>query len=360
MKRIFACVLCMFLFLCIAVGCSNRTNDATTVSVTEMSVVSDPNAKSIESKLEDSGDPQQDDTTTSKVFDADTPILEVINNPEFEGYGQFLFPTEREMPDSDMKLSDIALLFPLHDDYINVDASVDVLNTMSGMAESGELFFYDIYTDEEKEEDPSKENAGIFFFRGEPDAPFAVASAEGAFLYVASIHASFPYAVQLSQRGYNAFALQYRTGGLEVACEDLAAAISFIFENADELQVNTNCYSLWGGSAGGQMVARISSHGTAEFGGDSLPGAGAIIMQYTSYQDYTGNEPPTYGCIGEDDTMADPDAMERRINNLRSAGIDTEFHVYPDLEHGFGLGYGTPAEGWFNDAVTFWERQMDR
>lgn len=40
------------------------------------------------------------------------------------------------------------------------------------------------------------------------------------------------------------FALQYRTGGADVACEDLAAAITFIFEHAEELGVSTDCYSL--------------------------------------------------------------------------------------------------------------------
>ena len=52
------------------------------------------------------------------------------------------------------------------------------------------------------------------------------------------------------KRGYNAFALIYRPGA-QTACEDLARAISFIFENAEELEVDTGCYSLWGGSAGG-------------------------------------------------------------------------------------------------------------
>lgn len=65
--------------------------------------------------------------------------------------------------------------------------------------------------------------------------------------------------------GYNAFALIYRPGA-QTACEDLARAISFIFENADELEVNTDCYSLWGGSAGGRMAAWLGSYGTAAFG----------------------------------------------------------------------------------------------
>lgn len=42
------------------------------------------------------------------------------------------------------------------------------------------------------------------------------------------------------------------------ACEDLARAIAFIHEHADELEVDTDCYSLWGGSptASGWVPAR--------------------------------------------------------------------------------------------------------
>lgn len=31
--------------------------------------------------------------------------------------------------------------------------------------------------------------------------------------------------------------------------------------------------------------------------------------------------------------------------------------VYNDAPHGIGLGRGTDAEGWLNDAVAFWEAQ---
>ena len=58
---------------------------------------------------------------------------------------------------------------------------------------------------------------------------------------------SFPHALALSQMGYNAFALIYRPGA-QSACEDLAQAIAFIFENAEQLEVDTSDYSLWGGS----------------------------------------------------------------------------------------------------------------
>ena len=35
-----------------------------------------------------------------------------------------------------------------------------------------------------------------------------------------------------------------------------------------------------------------------------------------------------------------------------------KFHHYPGLGHGFGLGIETPAEGWIDSAVAFWEKQM--
>ena len=52
--------------------------------------------------------------------------------------------------------------------------------------------------------------------------------------------------------------------------------------------------------------------------------------------------------------------MQSRLNTLTSRyEIPTEFHSYEGLGHGFGLGTGTVAEGWINDAVAFWEAQME-
>ena len=71
-------------------------------------------------------------------------------------------------------------------------------------------------------------------------------NAGGGFAYVGAMHDSFPHALELSKKGYNAFALIYRPGA-QTACEDLARAIRFIFENAEMLEVDTSNYSLWGG-----------------------------------------------------------------------------------------------------------------
>lgn len=81
------------------------------------------------------------------------------------------------------------------------------------------------------------------------------------------------------------------------------------------------------------------------------------VLNY-GHSDYTMDDPPTFVVVGERDGIANPSTLQRRINALKSAGINTEYHEYPNLGHGFGLGIGTSAEGWLNDAVQFWEKQM--
>ncbi|NLO84788.1 MAG: alpha/beta hydrolase [Clostridiales bacterium] len=290
-------------------------------------------------------------------MDESTAVIDVINNPVFEGFGQFLFPVENGMPSISMRLDHIDSLFPYHN-HINTDTTVEVVHYMLSEVSSGQTIFYDIYTEEEKAADPSKKSTGLFFFRGEMDAPFALVNAGGGFSYVGSMHESFPHALELSKRGYNAFALQYRTGGADVACADLAAALSFVFRNHKALGVSTDNYSLWGGSAGARMAAYLGSLGTKAFGWDELPKASAVIMQYTGHGDYSQNDPPTYACVGANDGIANWRTMEKRLDNLAAMAIDTEFHLYPNLGHGFGLGIGTSAEGWIDDAIAFWEKQM--
>lgn len=288
-----------------------------------------------------------------------TKVADVVAMPAFEGFGQFLFPLRANTLRTGMTLLEIDSLLPYHD-HIQAGTTIDVLTAMENASVSGKRIFYDIYSDEEKAADSSKENTGLFFFRGDLDAPFAIVNAGGGFSYVGSIHESFPHALELSRRGYNAFALQYRTGGADVACEDLAAAISFVFAHAGELGVSTDCYSLWGGSAGARMAAYLGSYGPVAFGGDDLPQPDAVIMQYTGHSDYTADGPPTYVCVGENDGIANWRTMERRVYRLRALGIETEFHKYPGLGHGFDLGIGTSAEGWLEDAAAFWQTQIEK
>ena len=343
-------VIAVCLLLCLT-GCAGRGQTETTSSGE-----SPPGENA--GLLEHADSQQEPDSFApadqmAEPFTTSTSIQDVTQNSVFAGYGRLLFPVD-DWYMSGSTLGDLQLTW-----YNNIDPeeTVEIVNTLWQRANAGETVFYDIYTEEEKAEDPAKEDTGLFFFRGDPGAKFAVCNAGGGFAYVGAMQDSFPHALELSKRGYNAFALIYRPGA-QTACEDLARAISFIFEHAEELEVDTDCYSLWGGSAGGRMAAWLGSYGPAAFGGDELPRPGAVIMQYTGHSDYTENDPPTFACVGESDGIANWRTMERRIEALEALGIPTEFHHYPGLPHGFGLGTGTVAEGWLDEAVAFWETQM--
>ena len=212
-------------------------------------------------------------------------VRDIIDYPAFEGFGQFILPLERGY-DKDMPLTHVGSLLPYHDN-VNTGEVVNSINYMIDEVNSGQTIFFDFYTDIEKTEHPDKVSTGIFFFRGDPGAPFAVICPGGGFSYVGSVHEGFPYAIALSQKGYNTFVLQYRTGGERIASEDLAAALSYIFENAESLEVSTADYSIWGSSAGARMAARIGSYGTAAYGGEELPRPSTVVMAYTGHTDFT-------------------------------------------------------------------------
>lgn len=295
-----------------------------------------------------------DGTVVNTAYTTETPIDTVKNDPTFGDFGRLIFPVDSSYYSGDT-LGELRLTW-----YNNIvpEKTVEIANYLRDHAAAGETVFYDIYTEEEKAADPDKEDTGLFFFKGTPGEKFAVCNAGGGFAYVGAMQDSFPHALELSKKGYNAFALIYRPGA-QTACEDLARAISFIFEHAEELEVDTDCYSLWGGSAGARMAAYLGTYGTEAFGGDDLPQPGAVVMQYTGHSEYSESDPPTFACVGENDGIASWRTMQRRLDAMSTVGIDTEFHKYPGLSHGFGIGVDTVAEGWVDDAIAFWENQME-
>lgn len=92
-------------------------------------------------------------------------------------------------------------------------------------------------------------------------------------------------------------------------------------------------------------------------GRTDLPQTSAVIMQYTGYTTVSPYDGPTYACCGTSDGIASWRTMQNRLESLSALGIPIEFHSYNGLPHGFGLGTGTVAEGWLQDAVHFWQSQ---
>lgn len=282
----------------------------------------------------------------------------LLDHPAFRGFGPRLLPWDGRAYDAAMPLADIGQLLPYHS-AVKPGVVVGALNRIVDDTNAGRTVFYDVHTDAEKQTNPALRHTGLFFFRGKPGAPFAVIAPGGGFAYVGSVHEGFPYAQAISQQGLNAFVLKYRAGeGGRVATEDLATAVSYIFQNASALQVSTVGYSLWGSSAGARMAAAIGSHGTAAFGGQTLPKPSVVVMAYTGHSEVTASEPPTFVVVGERDGIAPPAAMATRVNTLRCIGTPVEFHTYRGVAHGFGTGQGSPAQGWIEQATQFWQQQL--
>lgn len=272
--------------------------------------------KRIEQKDSDAKTTKQNIRTKQKNikqgenFTVKTKVKEVINDPTFKGYGRLIFPVDIKIED-DLTLQNIEEILPWYSE-INPKRTVEIINYMKNKVQNGNQIFYDIYTDQEKKDDPDKRNTGLFFFKGK--------------------------------------------AGAKTACEDLARAIAFLYEDQKELQIDMKGYSLWGGSAGARMGAWLGSYGTSYFGEKAYPKPGAVIMQYTGLSEVTKHEPPTYECVGTRDGIASYHSVRSYICKIKKNGTDAEIQIFDGLTH--GLGEGTVAEGWINEAVRFWERQV--
>ena len=282
-------------------------------------------------------------------------LSELLDHPAFAGFAPLVLPWDGRTYDGDTPLRRMGELLPYHSE-VRSDDMLAALNHMIDEVGAGRPVFHDFYSEAQKREQPSRRFAGLFLFRGRPGAPFAVIAPGGGFSYVGSVHEGFPHALEISKRGYNALVLKYRAGqGGEAATEDLAMALSWIFRNAQTLELDTAGYSLWGSSAGARMVASVGTHGVARFGVAELPKPSIVVMAYTGHCDHARTDPPTFVVVGDRDGIAPPARMAQRVEALRRLGVPVEFHVFRAVGHGFGLGTGTSAQGWVAEAIRFWQ-----
>jgi len=286
-------------------------------------------------------------------------VRHVVNHPAFKGFSRLILPVDNNTYYEDTPLTNVRSLMPFHR-HVDPDMVVSALNHMIDEVKDNKTIFYDFYTEQQKQSAPSKKFTGLFFLRGEPEAPFAIVCPGGGFFYVGALHEGFPLALAISRKKYNAFVIRYRIGSEQRATEDLATAIAYIYRNAETLRVGTEDYSLWGGSAGGRMVGNIALNGVAGYGSGNLPKPAVVVIAYTGQPSYSKNFPPTFITVSADDGIANAAVVDRRVENLRNAGVEVEYRRYGSAGHGFGLGTGTDAEGWLGHAVRFWEKHLSK
>lgn len=284
-------------------------------------------------------------------------VHDIVNHPAFKGFGNLLLPNDDNSAYLKTPLNRVGSLMPYHG-HVHPDTVLGAVNRMIADADNGKVIFYDFYSDAQKKRDPEKTNTGLFFYRGNPDAPFAIVCPGGGFAYVGSLHEGFPLAWEISKKGLNAFVIRYRIGSEQKATEDLAAAITYIFRNAKTLKVDIKYYSLWGGSAGARMAGNIALDGVSRYGGENIPKPSTVVMAYTGQSSFSNNFPPAFITVSADDPIANISTVEKRVADLRNSGIEVEYRRYVHAGHGFGLGIGTDANGWINYAVKFWEKHI--
>jgi acetyl esterase/lipase len=306
---------------------------------------------------EKSSNKENADVTAEGHITVENTVRDVINHPAFEGFGELLLPRDDNSAYYGTRLTNVASLMPYHGN-VRPAIVVNALNHLIDEVNGGKTIFYDVYSEQQKQQDAAKRNTGLFFFRGQTGSPFAVVCPGGGFSYVGSLHEGFPLAQEISRQGLNAFVLRYRIGSEQKATEDLAAAISFIFTNAAELGISVNDYSVWGASAGARMAGNIALNGVFRYVGGNIPKPSTAIIAYTGQSSYSNDFSPAFFVQSENDGIAPVSVVDRRVENLRNAGVEVEYRKYRTAGHGFGLGVGTDAEGWINYAIQFWKKYI--
>ena len=269
-------------------------------------------------------------------------------SPAFAGFAPLLLPWDGRAYDEALPLRDVATLLPYHS-AVRPTVVVAAMNRMIDATAAGRAVFHRFYDDAAIRLDASKANTGLFFFRGRPGAPFAIICPGGGFAYVGSLHEGFPYGVEISAAGLNAFVLRYRAGmGGAVATRIWRRHWPTCSARRRRSRSGPTTFRFGEALPGARMAAAVGSGGR--------PGLAAVVMAYTALAAYGRIEPPTFAVVGGQDRIAPPSSMEGRIAALRGQGVSTELRVIDGVGHGFGLGTGTPAEGWMADAIRFWRR----
>lgn len=219
---------------------------------------------------------------------------------------------------------------------------------------------------------------------------FALICPGGGYNMVCSFIEGMPYAKRLNKIGYSAFVLYYRCKNkarYPAPLEDLARALQDILSKADELNIETDGYSLWGSSAGGHLASLFCTDYfiTEKY---NLPKPASLILSYPviTMKDFThqgsrknliGKNPtiemiqktsveehispnysPTFIWYGDSDKTVDNKNSEIMKQELNKNSVKNKVIKYNGIGHGVGLAKGTAAESWFEEAVNFWKRNM--
>ena len=321
----------------------------------------------------------------------ETTMTELHNHPSLVGAGILTYSKDKYFPQR-QKWANKTL-----GEYVGNWVAEDCANGLNLLIEnynSGVQVTRKIYSAEEIAQDPSKNDAEVYYFPAADTgrkAKYALVLSGNVGTKTAEMKECISTAYQLHEMGYAVFAMRYRVwpeNDDNAPIEDVGNAIRYITDHAEELGVQTEGYAVLGHSSGGHITGIFGSDqlGYKQFG---VPRPGALILAYPVinfseaepvyhvvvdqlkpslcyYQlsvsaAVTDDFPPVYFWYGKDDLLLIALNFQLQGPALRRAlirhNVPYKEVVYEHAAHGIGLANGTEAEGWLNDAVAFWEEQ---
>ena len=284
-----------------------------------------------------------------------------------------------------------------------------------GMARRGELirsgrwFQKPLYTMPKIKENKDLATVRITVFKNDKvrHGKCAIVLPGGGYAHCLTGSEGYTIAACLNDLGITAVVLEYRTGfhcSKNAPVQDLARTVKFIFDNQDMLEIDPTDYALIGFSAGGNLAGLYGSEqqGYAKYH-TAKPGAVILGYPWTNINHWlnhpywniweamvgiwfsergnlfmfglkptredresvcvqnwiTEGYPPTYMFTGDDDILvragSHTDVLAKAFKKNHVRYCYQQFYRVP---HGVGIGKGTNAEGWLNEAVDFWKASV--
>lgn len=269
--------------------------------------------------------------------------------------------------------------------------------------ERGDIIF-DLYSQEERKREADKREVKLIRMPGKEERPYVLICPGGAYARAWGLIEGLAVGARLNRLGYGAFVLFYRTRQngpfwlplMPGPMEDLSRALSFIEENEERFKVKKEGYALAGFSAGGHLAAQWGSvnHGWRIYGqrppkalflgypsistdvfydrlkemtGEAKESAVKYLSRLKG-EDFTRENlqefsveyhmdekyPPVYLTAFEDDPAVPAASSQILLNRLKELGIPYKTKIGITGGHSFGVGDGTEADGWLQEAVEFW------
>lgn len=269
------------------------------------------------------------------------------------------------------------------------------LRVYARMKAAGYCQILDIWDEAAVAEVPERNRVKLYYFPAPEYAvpapcskPPVIICPGGAYLTIGLFPEGVPTALALNEQGYPAFVLIYRVANAArhpAPLDDLAQAVRVV----EAMMSRTGCpfenYMVWGYSAGGHLAASFGTYwvGAPHY---ELPLPAMLMLAYpvismgdvthkttrnmllgspydaqeadllSCDHQVTADYPPTFLWHSSEDSIVDIANSNRFDAALSKAGVTHDYRVVEADLHGWGLSRGTVADGWFEEALLFWER----